>query len=383
MGPAEPGGVPTEACRSRTGVIVTPVAKVPNPLRRRPRVALVLAGGGNLGAIQVGQLRAIAERGIVPDLIVGCSAGAMNGVGFAREPNLIGVQRLEGVWRRFMEDRDLVLPGSWLPSPIQLLRKGESMTTSANMERSLREFLGPARTFEELVVPFQCVATDVEANSERWFHSGDLVAPILASAALPSVFPMVMIDGRRYMDGGVLNNVPINRAVELGATEIYVLHMGLHGKPSHTIRRPLDAAMVAYWIARNGRFARDLATLPPNVEAHVLPPGPRPDLKFNDFSRSEELMEQGYRNAVEYFVEQDMHVGETSAARLERLRRQTRRVLDELRGRVQGLRASVGTIEPVEFDEYAELDLGDERGSGRADDESDENDQQVRWPGLA
>jgi len=319
------------------------VAKVSNPLRKRHRVAFVLAGGGNLGALQVGQLRALSERGITPDLIVGCSAGAMNGVGYAIDPGPVGVARLEEVWDALARQPDLVLPGSWIPNPVQLLRKGPAIVSADNMRSRLEMFLGPVRTFEELAVHFECVATDVDSNSEAWFHSGELLDAIMASAALPSVFPMVTIEGRRYLDGGVLNNVPINRAIELGATRIYVLHMGQHGKPSHTVKRPVDAAMIAYWIARNGRFARDLATLPPHVEAFVLPPGERPDLKYDDFSQTAALIEQGYVNAVEFFAHQDRHREETTTVRAERLRRETRRVIDELRDKVPSLRSARGS----------------------------------------
>ena len=330
-------------------------------MRRRTKVAFVLAGGGNLGAIQVGQLRALAERGVVPDLIVGCSAGAMNGVGFAHHPDVDGVERIEAIWHRFAEAPNLVLPGSWLPSPLQLLRKGTAIATHDNMREHLGEFLGSARTFEELEIAFECVATDVDANAETWFSTGDLIEPILASSALPSVFPMVTIGGRRYMDGGVLNNVPINRALELGATQIYVLHMGLHGKPSHTVKRPLDAAMIAYWIARNGRFARDLSTMPPHVETFVIPPGERPDLKYNDFRRSRELIEQGYTNAVAFFAEQDRHAEESSTARAERLRAETRRVIDELRGKVESFRAARSN------DGYVDLGVDDDRAAAEDD----------------
>ncbi len=350
----------------------------------------MLAGGGNLGAIQVGQLRALAERGVVPDLIVGCSAGAMNGVGFAHHPNVAGVDRIEAIWHRFETSPDLVLPGSWLPSPLQLLRKGNAIATHDNMRERLKEFLGSARTFEDLDVAFECVATDVDANAEAWFSTGDLIEPILASSALPSVFPMVTIGGRRYMDGGVLNNVPINRALDRGATQIYVLHMGLHGKPSHTVKRPLDAAMIAYWIARNGRFARDLASVPSSVELFVIPPGERPDLKYNDFSRSRELIEQGYEHALGFFAEQDRHLEESSTARAERLRSETRRVIDELRGKVESFRASrahdgyvdlgvdsVDSVDTVDSGDGIDVDAS---GSGLDDGDAGE---QTTHAGLA
>jgi predicted acylesterase/phospholipase RssA len=146
---------------------------------------------------------------------------------------------------------------------------------------------------------------------------------------------MVTIGDRRFLDGGVLNNVPIDRAVDLGARRVYVLHVGLHGKPKPAVSRPADAALIAYWIARNGRFSRDLASLPTNVEATVLPPGNRPELRFDDFSHTEELMEQGYLNAVRYLDQLDADdEDENLADRAERLRADTRRIIDEMRGRV-------------------------------------------------
>ena len=90
--------------------------------RRRPKVAFVLSGGGNLGAIQVGMLRALAERDIVPDVVLGCSVGALNGAGFAADPTLAGVERLEQHWHATTSHT--LMPSSRIPSAVQLLRKG-------------------------------------------------------------------------------------------------------------------------------------------------------------------------------------------------------------------------------------------------------------------
>jgi NTE family protein len=264
-------------------------------------VAFVLSGGGNLGATQVGMLRALVERGITADLVLGCSVGALNGGAYAVDPTMAGIERIEDVWRS-MRSHDL-MPSSRIPGALQLIRKGESLHTNHGLLRTIIEFLEDSDTFEELAVPFQCVATDVDLATERWFDHGRLIEPVLASAALPSVYPMVHIDGRRYLDGGVVNNVPLARAVELGARKIYVLHVGLHGRPHAEVKRPLDAALIAYWIARNSRFARDLAALPRTVEAVVLPPGDRPDIRYDDFGQTQELMTQGYERASAYLDE--------------------------------------------------------------------------------
>ncbi len=265
--------------------------------RRRPRTAFVLSGGGNLGAIQVGMLRALAEREVVPDVVLGCSIGALNGAAYASNPTTGGIDALVAHWEG---SGDSVMPSSRIPSAVQLLRKGASLHSNDGLRSGIETLLGPARRFEELALPFQCVAVDVDEAIERWFDDGDLTEAILASAALPAVYPPVTIDGRRYVDGGVVDNVPIARAVALGCRTIYVLQVGPHGRPDIEIRRPLDGALLAYWVARNSRFARDLASLPERVDAVVLPPGERPDLRYDDFGHTSELVEQGYSNAASF-----------------------------------------------------------------------------------
>ena len=303
--------------------------------RRRPRCALVLGGGGNLGAIQVGQLKALAERGIEPDLIVGCSVGALNGAAFAADPTTSGAAALESYWRQSLSEAESVMPGSWIPNPVLLVRKGASLHTNDGLRETVLRFLDGRTTFEELEIPFQCVATDVDAATETWFAQGDLINPILASAALPAVYPMMTFGGQRFLDGGVLNNVPVSRAVELGARKIFVLHVGLHGRPNPTVKRPVDSALIAYWISRNGQLARDLAAVPPAVEVVVLPPGERPELRFDDYSRTEQLIAQGYDNAATYLDElAAAETDETGRERAERLGTDVRRVIDELRGKV-------------------------------------------------
>ncbi len=268
--------------------------------RRKPRVAFVLSGGGNLGSLQVGMLKALTEHGIVPDVVLGCSVGAMNGAAYALDPTVAGMTRLEEHWRGAFEE---VMPSSRVPSMLQLIRKGESLHAADGLRRGLEVLLGATRRFDELTVPFQCVAAEIETAAEHWFEDGYLVPAVLASAALPAVFPAVTVEGRRYLDGGVVDNVPISRAVELGCREVYVLHVGRHGKPDAEIRRPIDAALQAYWVARNGRFARDLAALPDGVEAVVLPPGQRPDIRYDDFSHTAELIDRGYENSMTLLAE--------------------------------------------------------------------------------
>jgi NTE family protein len=269
--------------------------------RRRERgpVAFVLSGGGNLGALQIGMIRALAERGIRPDLILGCSVGAINGAGLAEDPAPAGVGRLERLWRDL--DGKQLMPSGVLPPAVALARKGEAISDNAGLRRELEERL-TARTFEELAVPFQCVATDVIGVREVWFTSGPLIDPILASAALPAVYPSVVIDGVRYLDGAIVDDVPVGRAVELGARTIYVLQVSGFARPRPEPRRPLDVAIQSYWIARHHRFKRELEAVPPEVEVHLLPTGQTPTMRYNDFTRSAELMSLAYEASSDYLA---------------------------------------------------------------------------------
>jgi NTE family protein len=330
--------------------------------RRKPRSAFVLSGGGNLGALQVGMLRALVEHDIVPDVVLGCSVGALNGAAFALSPTAAGVRRLEEFWTD-IRSQDL-MPPSRLPSVLQLIRRGESLHGNDGLREGLESLLGSTRRFEDLALPFECVAAEVETAAEVWFHEGFLVPAVMASAALPAVFPPVVIDGRRYVDGGVVDNVPISRAVELGCREIYVLHVGPHGRPDAEIRRPIDAALQAYWVARNGRFARDLAELPDGVDAVILPPGRRPELRFDDFTQSAELIRQGYENSTRFL---DERAATSEGRRSRELLRPLERLRTTARSRSWFQAARQAAVDPA----GAVLRAGEESGEGLDAEEPD------------
>jgi NTE family protein len=268
----------------------------------RKRVAFVLSGGGNLGALQVGMLRALLEHDVVPDLLLGCSVGAINGAGFADDPTPEGVAHMEKVWRELVGQN--LLPSGWLPNAVALARRGESIHDHQGLKAMAEDSLR-AEAFEDLQVPFQCVATDMSAVREVWFSSGPLVPAILASAALPAVYPAVEIDGVRYLDGGIVDDVPVSRAVEQGATTIYVLQVGSFTRPRPEPRRPLDVAIQSYWVARHYRFKRDLAAMPADVEVHLLPAGETPKMRFNDFTHTGTLIDMAYEASCAYLDDRE------------------------------------------------------------------------------
>lgn len=265
---------------------------------QRP-VAFVLSSGANLGAVQVGVLRALVEHGVRPDLIVGCSIGAINGAALAEDPTPAGIARLEHVWTT--TDTRALMPRPWLPPPVAMMRRGEAIHSRAGLRRLLDRAL-TATNFADLDTPLHCVATDVHAGAEAWFDEGPLVEALLASSAMPAMFPSVVIDGRRYLDGAVVNDVPVRRAAELGARTLYVLEVGPLSRAWSESSRPLGTAIEAYWIARRHRFQRELDALPPDVEVHLMPHGDPPRLRVNDFTRSAELMAAAHRASTAYLA---------------------------------------------------------------------------------
>jgi NTE family protein len=244
-------------------------------------IAFVLGGGGVLGAHEVGMLRALAEHGIRPDVVLGTSVGAINGAFFAADPTLAGVERLTELWRAVnLTDRS---PGTVLRRVTTLARSGTHLQSLTEMRDRLTAVL-PVRTVEELSIPFQCVAASIERAAEHWFDSGPLADVVLASCAVPGILPPVPIGDEHFIDGGIVNSIPVSRAVTLGARRIYVLQVGRLEQSLKPPRWPWEVGLVAFEVARRHRFAHDLHALPDDVELHVLPTGGSAAPAYNDLS---------------------------------------------------------------------------------------------------
>lgn len=238
--------------------------------RRAPEVAFVLGGGGLLGASEVGQLLALQEADISPDLVVGTSVGAVNGAVLAAEPGPAAVERLRSLWTSL--SGSAVFGGS----AVQQLRMAARTRTALHSVDPLRELLTAhldSHRIEDLPVPFECVAASIERAEEHWFSSGPVVEAVLASCAVPGLFPPAVVDGEHYLDGGIVDSVPLGRAVAHGARTVYVLHVGRLERPLTAPTQPWEVAMVALEVARRHRYQREVAALPPGVRVHLLPTG--------------------------------------------------------------------------------------------------------------
>ena len=238
----------------------------------QPRTAYVLGGGGALGAVEVGMLGALLERGITPDLVLGTSVGALNGAFVAQDPTPDVVDRLTGLWETVAASSREVYGDRPLRAVRRAVATGTHVWSAKPLATRLREELGEV-TFADLAVPLQVCAAHIERAAEHWFDTGDVVDAVVASAAVPGLLPPKEIDGQHYLDGGIVNSVPVARAHQLGATRVFVLQVGRMERPLSAPRRPWDVARVSFEIARRHRFNREMAELPESVEAHVLPTG--------------------------------------------------------------------------------------------------------------
>jgi NTE family protein len=248
-------------------------------------------------------VHALVEAGIAPDLVIGTSIGALNGAIFAAEPGPLGASALRSAWT---DIEALEVMSAPVTHHLRTLVSSRVSIYQTDDMRSLLRRLLPVETFSDLAVPFQCVAAVVETAAERWFHSGSLVEAVAASSAVPGLFPPVEIDGAHHYDGGLVNSLPIDRAVALGATTIYALQVGRFERPLQPPHRMYEVALVAFEIARRNRFAASLGSLPVEVTLHLLPsgnpltPSDRRQLRWRDLSNTEELIDTAYQATTDY-----------------------------------------------------------------------------------
>jgi NTE family protein len=233
-------------------------------------IGFVLGGGGLLGASEVGMLQALAEAGIVPDLVVGSSVGAVNGAAVASGPGLETADRLADMWCE-LGARDVF--GAGLVGQLAQLARTRTSLHSTDGLRSLVAAHAGDRLIEDLPVRFQCVAASIERAQAHWFDRGPVVDAVLASCAVPGLLPPVRLGDEHFVDGGLVHSIPVGRAVELGATTIYVLQVGRIERPLTAPRWPWEVGLVSFEIARRHRFTEEMATLAPELDVHVLPTG--------------------------------------------------------------------------------------------------------------
>lgn len=249
--------------------------------------AFVLSGGGNLGAVQVGMLLALADRGIFADLLVGTSVGALNAAYVAADPSPAGVRRLADVWTS-LRRRD-VFPTRPTDAVRAVVGRRNSFIDPTGLRRLIERNV-PFERLEDAPWPVSVVATEVTSGREVVLSRGPAVDAIMASAAIPAVFPPVTIEGHVLMDGGVVNQTPITVAAGLGADTIYVLPTGHACALERAPASALGMALHAVTTALQQRLVFDVLALQDSLALRVAPPLCPVSVAPTDFSHSAELI---------------------------------------------------------------------------------------------
>jgi len=275
-----------------------------NPLAHWPRpLTFVLSGGGSYGAVQIGMIRALVEAGVVPEMIVGTSIGALNGATVAADPEL-AADRLTKIWesigRKSVFGFKSRLGATWEMTRRGFTTGGPGLYSPEPLQRLIEANTSVDR-IENLPIRTVVVATDVLVGRPKLLERGPLAAALRATTALPGIFPPVEIDSVFYVDGGVSANVPVRQALAAGAKSIVVLDANPASMPGTVPRTPLDAFIQATRImlrTQQANAVNELATRHPIM--HLPQPTP-PALSSFDFSHTRELIEAGF-NATKTFL---------------------------------------------------------------------------------
>ena len=275
------------------------------------RTAFVFAGGGSTAAAEVGMLRALVAHGVQPTFVVGASAGAINALHFATTPTAHGVEDLARLW--LSVDRADVFPISRFRSMLALAGRRASLLDPAVLEATLSKRLS-IRALEGTQLPCHIVATDFESGEEVIISSGSAIDALLASAAIPVLFPPRRIGNRLLSDGGIAANAPISAAIALGAERVIVLPTGF---PCAVRVAPnsLTATVMhtfALLIARQlvseiplCRRATVLRIIPPLCPMHVPP---------HDFSQAQTLIANAATQTEAWLAAGGLESDDTPAA---------------------------------------------------------------------
>lgn len=270
------------------------------------RTAFVFGGGGVLGATQVGMLRALLAHGVLPDVVVGSSVGAVNGAMLATDPGMPTVQRLQELWTSL--SRSGVFADSVVSQVARLAQQRTHLHSSLPLRKLLEQHL-PVERIEELPVRFECVAASIERSVAHWFSDGSVIDAVVASCAVPGLFPPTRIGDEHFYDGGLVHSIPVGRAAQLGAQRIYVLQVGRIERALRPPRWPWEVGLVAFEIARRNRFVEEMAMLSPQLQVHLLPSG-EPDtrslnVRYRDVRHVSARIERAYEATARYLAAAD------------------------------------------------------------------------------
>lgn len=280
----------------------------------RPRVGLVLAGGGALGFAHVGVLRVLERNRIPVDVVTGTSMGAIVGGAYAAGVDL---QTMEGIladtdWDALFSEG---IPRSFLPFRSKpgrnrelfgdakiAIKEGSIVTptgivTGQNVLPLLQRLYGNVPSpvdFNALPLPFRAVTADIETGQPVIPGGGDLSTIVRASMSVPGVFTPVEMDGKLLVDGGIVNNLPIDIAKQLGATRLIVVELNADFSRRDKLTSPLaiSGQIVSLLLSQNSAIQKQ--SLSTN---DVLIEPPLTGYSAADFGKGKEIMALGEATA--------------------------------------------------------------------------------------
>lgn len=263
----------------------------PEPVKRSG-VAFALSGGGSHGAAQVGMLQALLAAGIVPDVVIGCSVGALNAAFIAADPTTEGAHELGQVWRSL--SRKDVFGTQRRRTILNAIARRDHLYENTALRR-LIDRLCPVKDIADLPTETHIVTTDLDAGRPTWWTSGPARDVLAASAALPAIFPPVWLPSpggaRRHVDGGVVAPIPVARATELDVKTIYVLDVAGEHTPHGGNMSALGVLVRSFAISRYANLPDPASLARPGQEVVVLPCPDLGHIDIRDFSRTAEYIE--------------------------------------------------------------------------------------------
>ena len=266
--------------------------------RESPKTAFVLSGGAALGAIQAGMLRALYERGVQADLIVGTSVGAVNGAFIASRPQTPETaDELADIWRGI--GRGDVFPLNPVTGFLGFFGARDHLVPDASLRRLLADHLEFER-LQDAPVELHVIATDVLSGAEVRLSRGNAQDAVMASAAIPGIFPPVLWRDRELVDGGVANNAPITHALEMGAERIYVLPTGTACDLEEPPQGALGMLLHSMNLLVMRRLLVEIELLADQADLIVVPPPCPLRVSSMDFGHADELVRDGHASATEH-----------------------------------------------------------------------------------
>ncbi len=258
--------------------------------------AFVFSGGGSLGAIETGALKALVEHDIHADLIIGTSIGSIIGAMFAYNPTIECVQNMEMLWGE-IKTRD-VFPKSLFTSLLNLATSSQYALSTKKLRKLISEKI-PYTKIEDTELPLYIIGSDIITGEEVVFNKGLILEALMSSAGVPGIFPPQHMNKRMIVDGGMLNNSAISTAFKLGAERIVVFPIGV---PPNDVKPKniMEILIRSVVFHSNRQLASDIHLYKDKVELIIVPPPDQIDVGPHEFFKSKLLIKQAYSKANEW-----------------------------------------------------------------------------------